>query len=205
MGYKSYKATTDGGQLIWYPTFKAKLPTYATALNISAPEVTACQASCDEIVDAILDGRNKETEAAMARAIKRQTQSEEGAKVAALVARLKTSAGYTDAIGADLGVIGSNIPLDPLTYRPLLRVTPIMGGNRLSWVRGDAEAMKIYRRLKGQADWTELATSTSTFYDDRTPLAQPNVPEVREYMVCGIVNDEEVGQPSDIVSAVFAG
>jgi hypothetical protein len=65
--------------------------------------------------------------------------------------------------------------------------------------------MKLFMRVKGQTTWAVLTISTSSFFDDRTPLAQPNVPEVREYMVCGCVNDQEVGNPSDIVSAVFAG
>lgn len=203
--YRPYKPTTDGGQLVWYPNFLDKLPTYATVLNLTAGEVTDAVASCNAIVDAILDDQNHRSEAAMARAIKLQTQGIEGAKVNNLVARLKTSSGYSDAIGQDLGVVGSNIPFDPTTYRPLLRVTSVIGGLRLSWVRGQAQVMKVYTRLQGQTEWKVLTMSTSTFFDDRTPLVNPLVPEIREYMVCGMVKDAEVGQPSDIVSGVFAG
>jgi len=42
-------------------------------------------------------------------------------------------------------------------------------------------------------------------YDDTRALANPNVPEVREYMVRPVINDVEIGLPSDIVSAVFGG
>lgn len=101
--------------------------------------------------------------------------------------------------------MGGTVPFDPATYRPLLRATPVIGGTRLSWVRGEAQVMKLFTRPKGQTSWNVLTISTSTFFDDRTPLAQPNVPEIREYMVCGCINDQEVGNPSDIVSAVFAG
>jgi hypothetical protein len=42
-------------------------------------------------------------------------------------------------------------------------------------------------------------------YYDTNPLANLAVPEVREYMVMGMIDNEEIGLPSDIVSIVFAG
>ena len=42
-------------------------------------------------------------------------------------------------------------------------------------------------------------------FDDQTPLKTSGVPEVREYTAQGVIGDDEVGQPSDIVSVTFAG
>ena len=42
-------------------------------------------------------------------------------------------------------------------------------------------------------------------YYDTNPLANLAVPEVREYMVMGMIDNVENGLPSDIVSIVFAG
>lgn len=42
-------------------------------------------------------------------------------------------------------------------------------------------------------------------YDDYTPLAVPGVAEVREYQAYGVLNDAQIGQPSDIVSVTFGG
>src|SRR4051794_14648334 len=148
--HRTFKARTDGGQLIWYPNLKRKIGTYATELGLTPAELAAVESASDEIVDSILDDREKTAEAAMVRAIKRQKQREKGAMVAGIIARFKTSPGYTDAIGQDLDVVSSNVPLDPLTFRPLLRAKLVIGGVRLNWVRSDADAMKIYRRLKGQ-------------------------------------------------------
>jgi len=36
-------------------------------------------------------------------------------------------------------------------------------------------------------------------------LAVPGVPETREYLARGIIDDEEIGIASDIVSVTFAG
>jgi hypothetical protein len=40
---------------------------------------------------------------------------------------------------------------------------------------------------------------------DEAPLAVANTPEVREYMALGIIDDEEIGQPSEIKEVVYAG
>ena len=50
-----------------------------------------------------------------------------------------------------------------------------------------------------------LGTDTEAPYFDTKPLANPAVPEVREYMARGMVGDEEVGLDSDIASITFAG
>ena len=39
----------------------------------------------------------------------------------------------------------------------------------------------------------------------KSALANPAVPEVREYMARGVVDDVEIGLDSDIIEVVFAG
>ncbi len=60
-------------------------------------------------------------------------------------------------------------------------------------------------RLKAQTTWKKLSFDTNSPYDDHTELAVAGGAEVREYRAIGVVNDEEIGQPSDIVSVTFAG
>ena len=42
-------------------------------------------------------------------------------------------------------------------------------------------------------------------YYDETPLTVANTPEVREYMAICVVDDEEIGQMSEIKEVVYAG
>jgi hypothetical protein len=61
-------------------------------------------------------------------------------------------------------------------------------------------------RLVGAAQWILVGSHRKKFpFDDQTPLKQAGVPEVREYMGRGVINDQEVGQQSDIVQVTFAG
>lgn len=39
-------------------------------------------------------------------------------------------------------------------------------------------------------------------YIDNRPLIRPNAPETREYYLRGIMNDTEIGLPSDIIEIV---
>ena len=63
----------------------------------------------------------------------------------------------------------------------------------------------LYSRKQGEPAWKFLSRDTNSPYDDHTPLTTPGTPEVREYQAFGMWGDEQIGQPSDIVSATFAG
>jgi len=67
------------------------------------------------------------------------------------------------------------------------------------------EGRRFDSRLRGVPLWERIAFEHHAPHFDTRPLAQSNVPEVREYMARGVVNDEEIGVDSDIVSITFAG
>ncbi len=68
------------------------------------------------------------------------------------------------------------------------------------------DAVNIYRRIKGQVQWQLVAVRKRRFpYFDESDLAVAGQPEVREYMAIGVVNDEEIGQMSEIKEVVYAG
>ena len=67
------------------------------------------------------------------------------------------------------------------------------------------DGMRVYCRRKGQTTWTFLALDTSSPYIDGNPLFQAGVPEVREYMLRGVIDDVEIGLDSDIQSITWAG
>jgi hypothetical protein len=50
-----------------------------------------------------------------------------------------------------------------------------------------------------------LARDSKSPYDDDIILAVVNLPEHWEYKAFGVINDDEIGQASDIVEVVFGG
>jgi len=89
--------------------------------------------------------------------------------------------------------------------RLIVRPESVGGEIRLDWQKKGADAVHIYGRLRGQANWVLLGMDTSSPYIDGRPLAQPNVAEVREYMLRGVVEDVEIGLDSDVLNATWGG
>lgn len=122
------------------------------------------------------------------------------------VNQIKGSPGFTDGIGAAMKIFTDNSKPQPADIKPTLRVEARRGFVRLTGSKNYAQMVNIYMRLLGETQWRLIGVKRSRFpFDDQTPLKIPGIPETREYMAAGVIGDEEVGQPSDIVSAVFAG
>src|SRR5438128_1052969 len=71
---------------------------------------------------------------------------------------------------------------------------------QLSSVRGPLDGIHVYSRKKGETAWRFLDSARYSPFVDAAPAATPGIPEIREYRVVGVYKDQEVGQPSDIVS-----
>jgi hypothetical protein len=127
-------------------------------------------------------------------------------KMRALVRHWKTLPGYP-ASGSEaalrLKVAGPT--LDPATYKPVIRARIEAGRVRLDFEKRGVSGLVFYARLRGAMEWERLGTDTRAPFWDARPLAQPGAPEVREYMARGLVNDDEIGLDSDIVSVTFGG
>jgi len=54
--------------------------------------------------------------------------------------------------------------------------------------------------------WKLIAVRNRKFPEYyEAPLTVPNTPEIREYMAIGVIDDEEIGQTSEIREVVYAG
>jgi len=113
------------------------------------------------------------------------------------IAKWKTDAGMTDTISTDLDIVGGGAAFNPDTYKQKLTAQVIGDHVQLKFPIGATDGINLYWRIKGQTAWKFLSRDTNSPYNDHTPLATPGVPEVREYQAFGVLNDEQIGQPSD--------
>jgi hypothetical protein len=130
-----------------------------------------------------------------------------GARRSAWVAKAKKSNGYNkDTNGRTLRLEPTVTPFDPSTYVAQLKSLKAVGHEQvLVTVRkggGEVTMLKLLMRLKGQGDFRQVGMFTSRTYFDNTPLAQPNVPEEREYQLIAMKKDAPIGQPSPIMSVM---
>jgi hypothetical protein len=124
-------------------------------------------------------------------------------RIGAQVQTIKKHSAYNTTYGELLGIIGTENSFDPDTFQTTLTSKVFSDHIRLDFVKSKTEGVNIYTRLKGTATWTFLARDTHTPYNDSRALAVAGVPETREYYARGVIDDVEIGVPSDIKSVVF--
>lgn len=124
-------------------------------------------------------------------------------RLTALVSRIKTAARYSEAVGQDLGIIGSVRVIDPSAWQPTLTVHQEGGHPVLEWLKGDADALEIWVERTPQAGFVLLDTSTDTRYADTTPI--PATPSLWRYKAIYRQRDEQAGDWSGVVSLAVGG
>ena len=119
-------------------------------------------------------------------------------------ASIKTSPGYDEGIGDVLEIVAGGGSFDPATYKPAGTAESFPGLNRLSTKKRGVDSVNIYMRRKGETVFKLIFAKRVRFpVDDDTPPLVAGQSEVREYQFRGVIGDDEVGLPSDIVTATF--
>ncbi len=91
-------------------------------------------------------------------------------------------------------------------HQPTITVESVGGQTVIRGQKPGFTSVTIQMRLAGTANWSDIGIKLSRFpFVDHTPAQTPGKPENREYRALGFVGDQQMGQPSDIVSAVFNG
>lgn len=126
--------------------------------------------------------------------------------VRAVIKKTKADPLCLPSVVTQLDWEGDAETFNPETARPFIAAEAQPGRVKISGRKPGFDLVNIYHRKKGDVLWKVLVTGRQRFpFYDEAPLTVPGTPEVREYMARGVINDEEVGQPSEIREAVFAG
>jgi len=119
--------------------------------------------------------------------------------IIALAERIRNTAGYTTAIGEDLGIVPpvSGAPLGDPTFE----LVALPGSEvRVNWVKSSADGLLVESQRAAEVAWTVLGTDNNSPYLDARPPLAAGQPEVRRYRGRYIVNDEPVGNYSAVAS-----
>ena len=189
----------------WAQNYLAELDAIATRLGWPTSQSDMLKAALTKIRDSaqqVLDLQN-DLETATGQFTK--AKAEQLPEIRQDTANLKTMRGFTDGDGRTLGIVTANgAAIDPATYQPSLTAETRRNGIEIIGKKYGADSLNLYMRRRGEPKWTLQAPKRKHFpYTDDTPPLTPGQPEEREYQAIGIVGDDEFGQPSDIVSAVF--
>lgn len=97
----------DDARKTWAITFKSKIATHGAAVGLTSAQVTAAQAKCDVVIGRIDDKTAKKNAWQSSVTAADSRNATDFGDLRNTIVGIKTNTGYTDAIGADLGVIGS--------------------------------------------------------------------------------------------------
>jgi hypothetical protein len=200
-----YIPTTEGGLKDWLGNLKTNVPGLVTQLEITPARLTAITGWCDSLTAAMTAAEQAKTASRTASQTKQTQSATSLTGLRAEIAKWKVADGMTDAIAAELQIVGGGSPFNPETYQPQITAQVFSGYVRFKFKKLGADGIILNTRIKGTMGWKFVSRDTNSPYDDHTPLAVPGQSEVREYQAFGLWGDEQLGTPSDIVTVTFAG
>lgn len=200
-----YIPHSDDALVTWLSNYKAKLALHAAALGISTADLAIHVADCNDMIAAVQVAAAKKAELANANKVKTDAKSDKLGNLRSLNKHIKTLPSYTDAIGADLNIIGSSTAFDAANAKPVLTVTLSGGKPVVAFSKEKSNGVKLYDKRSGDAVFSFLAIDTHSPYHDNRPNKTAGTPETREYYAFYIDNtDEAFGLASDVVSVMVS-
>ena len=200
-----YVPSTEGGLRKWLTGLKTNVPELVTELEITPARLSLITGWCTSLLGAMDAADAAKTALTTANQQKATQSATSLAGLRGEVSKWKVADGMTDAIAAELQIVGTGTPFNPETYQAHITAQTFSGFVRFKFKKQGADGIILYVRIKGTMGWKFVSRDTNSPYDDHTPLAVAGVSEVREYQAFGILGDDQIGVPSDIVTVVFAG
>jgi len=194
----SYLPTGEQERVTWLNTFAKKIPTYAPALGLPAPTVTAVAADAayyEWVMNAVptfrdyaqawtafkntlVSGGPKLGDAPATPTLGTAPAAVEPdlfGRLGRLVATIKNAPGYTDAIGQDLGIIAPSAHPLPEALKPALKLVRVAKGVRCAGASTATAASSCGWK------WTGAIARAGSFWPS-TPsptMSTPSCPRAR--------------------------
>lgn len=204
MPRKDYIPDSAQNLVNWTTNYLAEVDAIATRIGWPATQTTALKTRLTSVKAAAQEVLDKQNDLDAAVGQLEMLKNSELPEIRLDTNNLKSTRGFTEGDGRTLQVLTASGEFDPDSYKSPLTAASKPGRVELTAKKHGADAINLYSRIKGQAAFKLLAAKRSRFpFDDTTPPVTPGQPEEREYQAIGVLGDDEIGQPSDIVSAIF--
>jgi hypothetical protein len=200
---KSYFPQRIADLVLWYTNFKSKLPNYAAELNLTQAEIDNEVAYCEDMINAINMVTTQKGLLKSAVENRISVLNDNNSKLKEDIARHKTAKFYTQAIGEDLGIVGSPITFNPDTYKPTVSAALFGGAIRIRFTKKGVNGINLYVRHKGTSNWKAITRLTTSPFEYQPTLAVEGQPEHYEFRAFGVIKDQEIGVASDITEIIF--
>ena len=201
MAKKPYLPRRDDELNEWLDNFITQLTVIAAQLGIALQEVTDATTLSDNFSQAINNVSTKDAEKRSAVGKKNEDKKAVAVFIRPLIQRIKNHPDYSpDNHGTLLGIIGPEDVIDLLNLKPELKIVLDAGRPRIMWQKGPADGIKISVDRRDGQGYRFLTLDTKPDYIDSFPIPEGKDSVVWDYKGIYIINDEEVGKISDVVS-----
>lgn len=191
---------------LWWKGICDSIEVEGPKVGLTAAEIAAIKATATDQCAKMEAADTAENAAKGAKAAEMETTRVNTQAIRLAIRNIKTRTLYASSgVEGTLRLKGSESTFDPATFKPALKLSIVGGQVRVDFTKGECDSVAVYCRVRGTLGWTKLGIDTDSPYFDTKPLANPAVPEVREYMARGVIDDMEIGIESDIVSIALAG
>jgi hypothetical protein len=211
----------------WLNNFSGKMPTYAPVVGVTPDEVKQLAAD-DLFFNYVCDAHSQHTKTTRDwTAFKHQAAHgyalgdvpvtpDPGTpppvvppdifgRACTLALRIKNHPNYTEAIGQDLGIIGPEVIIDPSSMKPVLYLSLNAGHPHIGWAKQGMDSLELWRDCGDGKGFVQLNITTNTDYADNSPMPAPGVSAVWKYKAIYRLNDQQVGQWSDVATIGVIG
>ena len=222
-----YLPKDDAGKDGWLTNLAAQAPTYSTDLSLSIGDVASLGNDAPFYHWTILAQEQVAAYAQAWTAYKNKARNGTGptmgtvpvppilppmptavppgifGRTAALVGRMKKATGYTEVIGQTLQIIGADQTVDVNALKPILTVALVAGQVAIGWTKQGMDSIEI--EVDRGEGFVFLAIDTVPGYTDTAAMPAAGQSALWKYKAIYRLNDERVGQWSDVVSLPVAG
>lgn len=125
------------------------------------------------------------------------------AEVRRLAKQIKSSKVYTTGIGDDLGIIGPEAAAKvSVALKPVLKASVNGHEVMFRFRKEGTHGIKLYSRRGSETEFTFLAVSFASPYNDSREKQDPGKSEQREYYAYYYEKNVDIGQRSDVLKIV---
>lgn len=190
----------------WLSGLKTGITTDGAACGQTAGQITSDTALVDGLLTLVTTANTKEIEALEANGAARGGLRQKRSDLRDMINRYKNSTGWTEGMTDAWQVSSRAATYDMSTHKPSITARSFPGFVVIAGSKPGFSSITIQKRLSGESNWVDIGIKVSHLpFSDTTAAQTADKPEKREYRGIGYKGDQQVGQPSDIVTAVFTG
>jgi hypothetical protein len=187
-------------QRAWALNYKENLPTVGATLGMSPEQITEEQDFCKRIIDVIDAAVLAMSKAKQANKDKNDSITEVMKTMQLNIRSHKAHTGYNEGIGELLGIIGEERTFDPSNVKTIVKLKNTNTGVEISFTLEGCEGGNVYSKRGNEESFTFFKHLRHPHSYDTRPNLEGKDSEQRQYYVNLCLDDEEVGQKSDIAS-----